>query len=206
MLSVANMERSIYGHPFFLKECLVCHRQFSGRQSQTVCSRACTYRTPKMLAYHNRSPRSPEERFWRFVKKTETCWIWIGGRRSSWGYGAFSPKRGVQTSAHIFSYQLIYGPILEGMFVCHRCDNPPCVNPEHLFLGTPKDNTQDCISKNRFAIGEADGNSKLFPTDVLEIRRLYNSKLYSQQQLADRFGVSRPHISLLVRDKSWKHL
>jgi hypothetical protein len=91
------------------------------------------------------------ERFMKKVVKTETCWIW-GGSRNFDGYGHLSIN-GKQTSSHRFSYEWCVGPIPVGMYVCHKCDCPPCVNPDHLFLGTARDNARDKVSKGRMFSG-----------------------------------------------------
>ena len=100
--------------------------------------------------------QSAEERFWQFVRVTgpDECWLWTGSK-SAEGYGKFSygriPKTGRYMSglAHRFSYTLHKGVIASDMFVCHRCDTPSCVNPNHLFLGTNQDNMKDCAAKGR---------------------------------------------------------
>lgn len=94
-----------------------------------------------------RKRRPVEERFWEKVRKTDGCWEWTGGR--TLGYGAFTIDRQVGTKrAHILSYEWNVGPT-EGRWVLHRCDNPPCVRPDHLFLGDVRDNNQDMINKGR---------------------------------------------------------
>lgn len=92
-------------------------------------------------------PQDPVERFWKKVKKSEGCWEWLAVV-SSRGYGTFSLNY-KSVSAHRYSYQLHFGEIPDGLLVCHTCDNPRCVNPDHLFLGTSLDNNHDMIKKGR---------------------------------------------------------
>ena len=83
-----------------------------------------------------------EQEFWAYVKFTDSCWLWQGPKSN--GYGAFGRK-----AAHRVSFELTYGPIPIGLYVCHHCDIPPCVRPEHLFLGTNKDNQDDATRKGK---------------------------------------------------------
>lgn len=87
-------------------------------------------------------------RFWDKVDKSGECWVWLSATHSQ-GYGLFKTGHNTQNYAHRVVWVLEYGPIPEGAFVCHSCDNPPCVRPEHLFLGTAADNMQDMVSKGR---------------------------------------------------------
>lgn len=96
-----------------------------------------------------------EERFWKKVKKTDSCWIWIGAKFAI-GYGAIFTGKKVNghkrpVSAHRFSYELKNGPIPNNFFILHKCDNPPCVNPDHLWAGTQRQNLIDCLKKVRMA-------------------------------------------------------
>lgn len=90
----------------------------------------------------------PLERFWAKVQKTETCWLWTAGATTK-GYGYFCPTRPNKVYAHRYSWELVNGAIPTGLLVCHTCDNPPCVNPSHLFLGTVRDNAIDMSLKGR---------------------------------------------------------
>jgi len=92
--------------------------------------------------------KTVEERFWAKVQRGEGCWLWLGGKHK-FGYGTFRAGKAV-IGAHRYSWQLHSGqPIPEGSFVLHSCDNPPCVNPAHLRLGSPKDNMQDMSTRGR---------------------------------------------------------
>ena len=97
------------------------------------------------------------------------CWLW-GGYTGEKGYGQIMIG-GITYRAHRVSYEQHIGPIPEGMLVCHTCDTPSCINPEHLFVGTAKDNTQDAIRKKRAVIGEANARAKLTEAQVLDILR-----------------------------------
>jgi hypothetical protein len=93
--------------------------------------------------------KEPEEvRFWRMVQKTDGCWLWMGAKFRR-GYGQFRGYKGKSWKAHRFAFKLNGGELVPGEYICHRCDNPSCVRPDHLFAGTPTDNVQDCIRKGR---------------------------------------------------------
>src|SRR5690606_18431715 len=101
------------------------------------------------MAGYGPKPKSLEERFWSKVTKGESCWEWGGYVDKQSGYGKLAMRPGPPTGAHRVSWQLHNGPIPEGMWVLHSCDNPKCVRPDHLFLGTPLDNSRDMVSKGR---------------------------------------------------------
>jgi HNH endonuclease len=108
------------------------------------------------------------------------------------------PRRGVRTGHYRKAALHKFGAIPKGMFVCHTCDNPQCFNPAHLFLGTPKDNSQDSIKKNRFTLTSLYGEKKahkLTDTQIVEIRGLLMTTLLSQKEIAAMFGVTQGHIS-----------
>lgn len=120
--------------------CDYCRKEFVPADSiaRQFCSAAC--RLAKKESYW-------PERFWSFVEKTDSCWLWTGAKHPK-GYGIFH-LRGRTPRAHVLSWILHHGPVPRGLCVLHRCDNPPCVNPDHLFLGTPQDNTDDMTRKGR---------------------------------------------------------
>ncbi len=143
-----------------------------------------------------------EECFWAKVEKTESCWFWKAAK-NSWGYGAFTilPQRRM-IGAHRLSYEMHFGIIPGDLQVCHKCDNPACVNPDHLFLGTVLDNRRDCVSKGRQAYGEKNGRAKLTVQQVREIR----ASSESLRSIAKRYGVSQALISAIRSRKLWGHV
>jgi hypothetical protein len=150
-----------------------------------------------------------EVRFWRHVQKTETCWLWTGGRsgpqRDRGVFRLTSPVR-KSVKAYRYSWELHFGAIPDGQDVCHHCDNPLCVRPDHLFIGTAADNRADCVAKDRHNRGVRNGSAKLSDTDVIEIRRAYDARETTQYALASRFSVSVPMINLIVNRKNWTHI
>lgn len=142
------------------------------------------------------------DRFWSKVKISDGCWEWTAATDHC-GYGRFG-IRGRNRLAHRVSFCIHVGPVPEGMCVLHRCDNPPCVNPDHLFLGTQKDNMRDRDSKRRTPSGESHAKSPLTWADVAEIRRRYAAGGCSLNALAREFGVTNQSISKIVLRKSWR--
>jgi len=147
-----------------------------------------------------------KQRFWTKVKKTEYCWLWTAGV-NTYGYGKIGlggRKRG-STHAHRVSWMLHNSKIPKGIFVLHKCDNPLCVNPKHLFLGTAKDNIQDAIKKGRFCSkGEKNPMAKLTWKKVSSIRRMYKTGNYLCKDLAKIFHINPTTIYLIVTNKQWK--
>ncbi len=152
-------------------------------------------------------------RFLSKVKKTKSCWIWMHGKNK--GYGIFWAN-GKTIRAHRISYVFFKGRIPKKMLVCHLCDNPSCVNPGHLFLGTPRDNIQDSISKKRFpgiianrknlAKGTRVNTAKLKDSDIVKIRRMYLNGKFTQKQLSKKFGVNQQSVSGIVLNQTWRHV
>lgn len=146
----------------------------------------------------------------RLFEKTEKrgdneCWPWIGLRTTA-GYGAFS-FHNKSMYAHRASYEVHNGPIPDGMVVCHRCDNPRCVNPNHLFIGSQTDNLHDMIRKGRAKlrpqIGTDHGCAKLTEDDVLAIRA---DCTRSGRAIAKAFSISQTQVSDIKTRKAWRHI
>jgi len=145
-----------------------------------------------------------EQRFWSNVVNTLECWEWTGARTTR-GYGALSVDGGPKY-AHRLSYELNVGEITEGMCVCHHCDNPSCVRPDHLFLGTHKDNMRDCADKGRMSktgpTCETHGRRKLTAQEVEEIFLSSDTPT----ELAEAHGVTRENIYYIKKRKTWKQV
>jgi len=137
---------------------------------------------------------------------SDECWPWPGARTST-GYGniRLGGRKGRNVKAHRLAYELAHGPIPDEMLVCHKCDNPPCCNPAHLFLGTTLDNVRDKISKGRDTKGETNGRARLTDENVTAIRERQAAG-ESQRHLAHEFGVSEATISRVVNRKLWGHV
>lgn len=136
------------------------------------------------------------------------CVVWTGARCRD-GYGNIRVGHGTQrrmVGAHRVSWELHVGPIPEGKHVLHRCDNPPCVRPEHLFLGTHRDNFLDAAAKGRLgkARGEDHGRSRLHNADVARMRCLAATRGLSCRSLSRRFGVSKSTVARILKGESWK--
>lgn len=164
---------------------------------QTCGNRLCV--NPDHLRISETKTQSIEDRFWRYAVKQDGCWEWRG-RKDKNGYGMLSSKKRPYTlRAPRISWELHIGPIPNGLWVLHKCDNPSCSNPEHLFLGTPLDNVTDMIQKGRGARkGEQNSRAVLTDEQVAEVRSLYRLGDISQQTIADMFGVSQSSISQMV--------
>lgn len=134
------------------------------------------------------------------------CWIWTRGK-TRFGYGDVVFK-GKLMKIHRLVWTLTTGPIPPELELCHRCDNPPCCNPNHLFPGTHKENMRDMFRKGRriTAIGERAGSAKLTAEKVILLRKLYATGKFSFSSLGTQFGVSKTQARSIVKGRKWKHL
>lgn len=132
------------------------------------------------------------------------CWLWTG-YTTKYGYGQVTIG-GQVLYTHRLAWELTNGPIPDGQWALHKCDNPPCCNPAHLFLGTQTENMADAASKLRMHNGEKHGIAKLTDVEVIEIRRLYASGDATLPALAKQFGVTISPIHAIVNGRTWKHL
>jgi hypothetical protein len=179
---------------------------------------------------------APIDRFFKKTNRTESCWLWIGNKHKA-GYGVMQ-FNGRRTMAHRVAWQLFRGPIPDGIEVCHNCpngDNPACVNPDHLFLGTHADNMADAARKGRsasgersgirmhperypkgedhpwkrienFAVGEKNTQAKLTAEQIAQIRDRYAKGGITQRALAGEFGVHQVTVSKIVKGQRWRHV
>lgn len=164
------------------KSCVECRQVFEPSWSNSrYCSAACSLLAKIVVA----SPTG--------------CWEWQSG--SSQEYGHLTWK-GVSKRAHRVAYEIWRGHVPEGVSVLHQCDNPPCCNPTHLFLGTHQDNVDDKVRKSRHTFGERHPRSKLSDADILAIR----ASGATQTALAEIYGVSQSVISGIQAGTRWAHV
>ncbi len=168
-------------------------------------------------------PQAYPERFWKRVNRTDGCWVWTASTVTG-GYGKFwDGKRHVR--AHRYAWEMVNGPVPNGLEVLHTCDNPPCVNPAHLFLGTQADNMRDMVRKGRMWTqqhpdraalnldrirpldqrGELNGRARFTADDIRKIRQMAADGV-TQREIARIVGMSRSHVAAIVLRKKWRHL
>lgn len=148
-------------------------------------------------------------RFWRYVKKTPKCWIWIGAKdKRNYGRIHKSGTANISILSHRYSWEINRGKIPNGKHALHKCDNQSCVNPRHLYIGTHQDNMRDAIKRDQFnpTKGIQNPNHKLTDEMVREIRNFYIPKITPRKMFSDKFGVTESIISSVYNRKAWKHL
>lgn len=166
------------------------------------------------------------DRFWKKVEfnSSSGCWDWTA-YINKWGYGTFGFS-GDTWLVHRVSWTEHNGPIPEGLLVCHHCDNPKCVRPDHLFLGTDKDNSDDKRKKGRWTSGhrprgkdhwcaripssiprgERNGHAKITDDDVRFIRKSFKRGVVTYKMLGEKFGMDYTNIRAIVKRRTWRHI
>lgn len=198
------------------RECAACGKMFRlGRWSgKQTCSIECSYRIrwrgrradDPMIIAKGRATRAKSlpDRFWARVDRSagpDACWPWRGRVNKTTGYGVLMSE-GAPLGAHRTAYVLAVSEIPAGMQICHRCDNPPCCNPGHLFLGTHRENHADKVAKGRHTHGLRHHKTKLTVEEVREVLDLKNSGSRTRV-IAARFRISSPLVNAIARGKHW---
>lgn len=194
------------------RKCPSCGKPFTTwpSQNQLYCSRDCA----------GTAKSDPAARFWAKVDQSGDCWVWTAGKTKA-GYGIFHPRHGLTVYAHRYAFELTYGAMPEGQMACHRCDNPPCVRPDHLFAGAALDNAADMTAKGRHWTtansaawaqhranvprGEHHPSARLNENDVRNIRAAVANGAH-HRGLAEQYGVAQSLISGIVSRKRWAHV
>lgn len=151
--------------------------------------------------------RTPKD-FWKLlVKQSDGCWVWPKAKHNSDGYGSYR-YQGEGWQTHRLAWTLANGPIPKGLKVLHHCDNPPCCNPKHLFLGTDYDNQQDRKAKGRgdYTKGEQVSLAKMTAKKVVAARKEYDGKYGSVSRMARKYGLGVAAMHSILRGRTWKHV
>jgi hypothetical protein len=152
----------------------------------------------------NIDKRPVEVAFWSNVDEVGDCWEWMGSRTSS-GYGQFRHQR-MRAGAHRWAWSWANdAPIPAGAYVCHTCDNPPCVRPSHLWVGDVLANTRDAVAKGRMPRGGAIHGAKLDEAAVEEMRLAYAAGGVTQERLAATYGINVATANAILRGRIWRH-
>ena len=199
-----------------LAVCPMCGRLFPADAWKAVhepwrcCSRRCAY-DQIVARRHARTLAQLEAKFWARVDRSggpDACWLWLGARLPK-GYGVLSVN-GVHSSAHRFAFTYAHGAIPEGLWVLHRCDTPECVNPAHLYAGSPRQNSADMVARGRATKvgrpGEENPAAKITDADVRMIRARYAAGGTTLAALGREYGLSQTNVSAIIRRKHWQHV
>jgi hypothetical protein len=185
----------------YRRYCNQCDEYYEG-WGEKFCSSKCANlgnrdkSLPKIIKQNKKRIRPAEERFWEKVKigEEDECWEWQATRNGIKNYGNFINDLIKSNLAHRVAYYLANGDFDESLNVCHKCDNPPCVNPNHLFLGTQKENLQDMLLKNRFPTGQNHWKSKITNEEREQILNLL-SKGMKIKEIAKKLNIPTTTIS-----------
>lgn len=152
-----------------------------------------------------RRHRTLADRLWAKIDRRgpNECWPWLGYLNPA-GYGVIGRRDRGTKLVHRLIYELVHGPLPSHLACCHRCDNPPCCNPAHLFAGTHKVNMMDKQRKGRQVNGSRHGSARLTEDEVAQIRRRYTAGGVLQRELAAEFGVTQSAISLVISGTNWR--
>lgn len=185
------------------KPCAQCGEPFTRdpRNTRAYFSRA-KYCSQKCAGLANSAHRasirpSMQDAFDKWVEKSESCWEWRGARDRD-GYGLFSYAR-KSYRAPVVALRLSGTEVAKGFYACHHCDNPACVRPDHLYAGTPKENSADAAKRGRTRPGK---RAKLSPSDVVAIRQSTGT----HGEIAARYNVSRAAVSMIIERKTWRNI
>lgn len=170
--------------------------------ARSLCTKH--YQRLKKTGTTERHIPTATERFWSHVDASGDCWLWTAAKAFH-EYGSFNAGDGEMVLTHRYSWEMRHGPIPAGLWVLHHCDNPPCVRPEHLYVGDAKDNSRDCVVRNRTARGERHKGSKLTDEGVREIRWRVDAG-ERRAALADEFGVAKSNVDQIVWRTTWRHV
>lgn len=181
------------------EQCGQVFHAYPSRQKQRFCSIPCWAKRKG-----EKNAVTFQARFLEKIHRTGNCWLWMGSKGQD-GYGHLTVDA-TKTYAHRAAYELFVGPIPTGKWVLHHCDNPSCVNPDHLFLGTNADNQRDSEAKGRGRGGERNKQHKLTLGQVQEIRGLYQrgSCEFGASALGRRYGVGTTEVCNIVHARTWK--
>jgi hypothetical protein len=187
----------------FARTCLVCGKDYRARSttSGSLCSHACRMKNLQAL-----TTTPLVDRFWGSVQKGDGCWEWTGATFPGMYGKLYVLELRKEVAVHRVSWEIHFGPIPEGMLVCHTCDNRLCVRPEHLFLGTNAENMADMVQKARASRGEARPTARLTAENVVAIRTAYAAGGTSHRLLGEEYGVSETTIRAVISRAHWRHV